>query len=37
MSEWEKTGRDAAHEDIMRGGEPCTTIAEARLRCGAWL
>ena len=36
-STWEKPGRDAAHDDIMRGGEPCTTIAEARLRCGAWL
>ena len=34
---WEKTGRDAAHEDIAGGAEPCTTLDEARRRIGQWL
>ena len=34
---WEKTGRDAASEDIAGGAEPCATLDEARTRCGAWL
>lgn len=34
---WEKTGRDAADEDIAGGAEPCTTLAEARRRIGQWL
>ena len=34
---WEKTGRDAADEDIAGGAEPCTTLDEARRRIGQWL
>ena len=35
--EWQKHGRDAAHDDIARHGAPCATLDEARRRCGAWL